>query len=113
MMEDDIREREKHTRNTNKLPRPQRDQLLLKQTRPAALDTVQIRINLIRPVKRHIQHRRIRQIIKQQRRQPRRDDDLARLVARGHEADARIGAGANLRVGGLDVAGAGGIGGRV
>jgi hypothetical protein len=71
--------------------------LLLEQTSAAALDTVQLVIHLIGTIKGHIQDRACRDGIELDGRQPRVDDQLARLVARGHVAGQR-----GVQAGGLD-----------
>ena len=66
-----------------------RHQLLLIQTRTPALDTIQILVDLVRTVKCHIQQHALGQRVEGDGRQTRFDNDLAGLVARGHEADLR------------------------
>ena len=65
-----------------------RHQLLLIQARPAAFDAIQILVDLVGAVKRHIQQDALGQRIEGDRCKAGFDNDLAGLVARWYEADA-------------------------
>lgn len=74
-------------RNAYELPTPTRDQLLLKQARSTAFDTVQFLVHLISPVEADVHHRVRRKGVEGYGQEAGGLDDLSTVPACGHEPD--------------------------
>lgn len=83
--------KKKRTRHTHKLPRPLRHQLLLEKTRTTPLDAVELCVDLVRAVEGDVEDGVLGEAVEGDGGQTGLDDDLARLVARGDEADGGVG----------------------
>lgn len=81
---------DRRTRDADELPCALRNQLLLEQAGAAALDAVEVLVNLVGAVKRHVQHCVLGQRVERDGRQPSFHNHLPRLIPRRHEADVRV-----------------------
>jgi len=77
-----------HTGYAYKLPRPHRHQLLLIQTRASSLDAVQILVDLVRAIERHVQQDVVGEAIEGDGGEAVFENILPGLIAGGDEADA-------------------------
>ena len=78
------------TCDANELPCALRNQFLLEQAGAAALDAIEVLVDLVGAVERHVQHRVLGQRVERDGRQPSFRNHLPRLVPRRHEADVRV-----------------------
>ena len=81
---------DRRTRDADEFPCALRNQLLLEQAGAAALDAVEVLVDLVGAVERHVQHRVLGQRVERDGRQPGFHNHLPRLIPRRHEADVRV-----------------------